>query len=108
MSNQTEVALSVGSDMSVALGANYKIDNDSNVKSKVDKEVLGRLFVAFCGEAGALVDKTGMELRARCASGAAPVAPKSAWCLGRSSCRGLCRVGADVTCDAGGGGRLTS
>ena len=26
--------------MSVALGANYKIDGDSNVKSKVDKEVI--------------------------------------------------------------------
>ena len=45
VSKETEVALSVGSDMSVALGANYKIDGDSNVKGKVDKEVLSRLFL---------------------------------------------------------------
>lgn len=38
--DSTEVAVAVGSDMSVALGANYKIDGDSNVKSKVDKEVI--------------------------------------------------------------------
>ena len=40
MGDSTEVAVAVGSDMSVALGANYKIDGDSNVKSKVDKEVI--------------------------------------------------------------------
>lgn len=44
VNDSTEVAVSVGSDMSVALGANYKIDGDSNVKSKVDKEGIISLF----------------------------------------------------------------